>query len=141
MHLIFGGAYQGKLDYAKERYQLEEKDVFDCGAVEKNYSNGAKTAEPTNVPAIDFSKKAINQLEEFVLGCVHCGTEARDILEAARNQWSDTIFICTDISSGVVPFEKELRAWREMTGRTLMYLGKEADEVTRVFCGLPQKIK
>jgi hypothetical protein len=32
MHLIFGGAYQGKLDYAKERYQLNEQDIFYCAA-------------------------------------------------------------------------------------------------------------
>lgn len=146
MHLIFGGAYQGKLDYAKERYRLEEPDIFDCGAAGQAFDCGtevqaAEQINASNVPMIDFSKKAVNHLEEFVLGCVRSGTEARDILERARDQWKDIIFICTDISSGVVPFEKELRAWREMTGRTLMYLGKEADEVTRVFCGLPQKIK
>jgi hypothetical protein len=28
-----------------------------------------------------------------------------------------------------------------MVGRTLVYLGKEAEEVTRIFCGLPHKIK
>jgi adenosyl cobinamide kinase/adenosyl cobinamide phosphate guanylyltransferase len=34
-----------------------------------------------------------------------------------------------------------MRDWREMVGRTLTYLGKEAKEVTRVFCGLPQQLK
>lgn len=130
MHLIFGGAYQGKLDYAKERHQLKDPDIFFCSA-----------GEGPSEPYIDFTKKAICRLEEFVLCCVRCGTEAADYLEANREKWGSTVFICTDISSGVVPFEKELRAWREMVGRTLMYLGKEADEVTRLFCGLPQKIK
>ncbi len=134
MHLIFGGAYQGKLDYAKERYQLQDQDIFFCNAEKSD-------AECHSEPNIDFKKKAIDGLEEFVLCCVRCGTEARDYLEANREEWKDTIFICTDISSGIVPFEKELRAWREMVGRTLMYLGKEAEEVTRIFCGLPQKIK
>lgn len=132
MHLIFGGAYQGKLDYAKERYQLKDQEIFFCSSVE---------GECTAGPNIDFTKKAVDGLEEFVLGCVRCGIEAKDYLEANREEWKDTVFICTDISSGIVPFEKELRAWREMVGRTLMYLGKEAEEVTRIFCGLPQKIK
>lgn len=132
MHLIFGGAYQGKLDYAREKYNLKDEDIFFCGTGEDK-----KPAEPF----IDFSGKAVVGLEEFVLGCVRCGTEAKDYLEARRSEWKNTIFICTDISSGVVPFEKELRDWREMVGRTLMYLGKEAEEVTRIFCGLPQKIK
>ncbi len=132
MHLIFGGAYQGKLDYAKERYQLKDQEIFFCSAGEGECSAG---------PNIDFTKKAVDRLEEFVMGCVRCGMEAKDYLEANHEEWKDTVFICTDISSGIVPFEKELRAWREMVGRTLMYLGKEAEEVTRIFCGLPQKIK
>lgn len=131
MHLIFGGAYQGKLDYAKEKYGLKDGDIFFCNA------GGDGPVEPS----IDFSGKAVDGLEEFVLSCVRGGTEAKDYLEAHRSEWRDMIFICTDISSGVVPFEKELRAWREMVGRTLMYLGKEAEEVTRIFCGLSQKIK
>lgn len=132
MHLIFGGAYQGKLDYAKEKYELKNEDVFFCSAGDENGPAG---------PSIDFSGKAADGLEEFILGCVRSGMEARDYLEAHRSEWKDLIFICTDISSGVVPYEKELRAWREMVGRTLVYLGKEAEEVTRIFCGLPHRIK
>lgn len=132
MRLIFGGAYQGKLDYAREKYGLKDGDIFFCSAVEENDPAG---------PSIDFSGKAVDGLEEFVLSCVRRGKEAKDYLQAHRGEWQDMIFICTDISSGVVPFEKELRAWREMVGRTLIYLGKEAEEVTRIFCGLPQKIK
>jgi adenosyl cobinamide kinase/adenosyl cobinamide phosphate guanylyltransferase len=132
MRLIFGGAYQGKLDYAREKYNLKDEDVFFCKPGEEAGPDG---------PFIDFSAKAACGLEEFVLGCVRSGTEAKDYLEAHRSEWKDMIFVSTDISSGVVPFEKELRAWREMVGRTLMYLGKEAEGVTRIFCGLPQTIK
>jgi adenosyl cobinamide kinase/adenosyl cobinamide phosphate guanylyltransferase len=132
MRLIFGGAYQGKLEYAKEKYDLTDGDIFFCSAAEEDSPDRT---------FIDFSGKAVCRLEEFVLNCVRSGTEAKDYLETHRREWKDMIFICTDISSGVVPFEKEPRAWREMVGRTLMYLGKEAEEVTRIFCGLPQKIK
>ncbi|HWQ79455.1 MAG TPA: hypothetical protein VN381_11585 [Anaerovoracaceae bacterium] len=151
MHLIFGGAYQGKLDYAKERYGLADLDIFVCGAGEgagdrerEGEHPGSPCEEFKECPretGIDFNKKAVYRLEEFVLFCVRRGKEAVDYLDANRGKWRDTVFICTDISSGVVPIEPELRAWREMVGRTLMYLGKEAEEVTRMFCGLPQKIK
>ena len=133
MHLIFGGAYQGKLDYAKERYQLKEADIYSCSSGEQ--------AENKLDTQIDFTKMAIDKLEEFVRHCVHSGMETKDYLEEHRSEWKDSIIICTDISAGVVPCEKDLRAWREMVGRTLMYLGKEAEEVTRVFCGIPQRIK
>ena len=132
MHLIFGGAYQGKLEYAREHYQLKDQDIFFCGTDTE--------AAPLD-PCIDWNKKAVDHLEDFVLRCVRSGTEAKTYLELNREKWRDMIFICTDISSGIVPYEPELRAWREMVGRTLVYLGKEAEEVTRMFCGLPQRIK
>ena len=133
MHLIFGGAYQGKLDYAKERYRLKEEDIYSCSS--------EKLAGEISVPEIEFTKRVVDKLEEFVLCCVHSDMEAKDYLEEHREEWKDSIIICTDISAGVVPCDKELRAWREMVGRTMMYLGKEAEEVTRIFCGIPQKIK
>lgn len=134
MHLIFGGAYQGKLDYAKDRYQLKEEDIFYCADREDITGSIAETE-------IDFTKKAINGIEKFIRCCVSSGMEAKEYLDAHKEEWKDAVIICTDISSGVVPCEKELRAWREMVGRTMMYLGKEAEEVTRLFCGIPQKIK
>jgi hypothetical protein len=37
MQLIIGGAYQGKLEYAKKTYNLKDEDIFECsldGALE-----------------------------------------------------------------------------------------------------------
>ena len=125
MYLIFGGAYQGKKEYAKEQYGLDDADFFICHEDKE----------------IDFHFKAVCNLEKFVLHCLRKGEEAKDVLEKHRKDWKSCIMICTDISSGIVPYDKEQRAWREMTGRTMVYLGKEAEEVTRIFCGLPQKLK
>ena len=136
MHLIFGGAYQGKLDYAKERYGYGDGDVYRCTSFQQ-----LAAAQCQAEVKLDYSFKVIDQLEAFILNCVRCRKEAKDILEMDRESWRDSVFICTDISSGIVPCDEEMRAWREMVGRTLMYLGKEADEVTRMFCGIPQKIK
>ena len=30
MDLIIGGAYQGKLTYAREKYGLKDKDIYTC---------------------------------------------------------------------------------------------------------------
>ena len=48
MILIIGGAYQGKLDYAKAAFSLAPEDIFTCTGTE-----------------IDFSKPCVNALEEF----------------------------------------------------------------------------
>lgn len=125
MHLVFGGAYQGKLDYVKERYDVKETDIYTCSQ-----------SEPAN-----FDYKVIEHLEHFVLYCLRNRIEAKDYLEAHKEEWKGSILICNDISSGIVPYEAEQRAWREMTGRTMVYLGKEAEETTRIFCGIPQKLK
>ena len=124
MKMIIGGAYQGKLDYAKENFQIET--VYTCQA---------------DRAQLDFSKDAIDRLEDFVLACVREGKEARDYLQAHRKELEGSVVICTDVSQGIVPMDPELRAFREMNGRAMIYLAKEATTVTRVFCGLGQKIK
>jgi len=124
MDLIFGGAYQGKLDYAKKEFQIQE--VFTCR---------------TEKAELDFSKDAVYKLEDFVLACLREGSEAKEYLQAHREAWRGQVFICTDISQGIVPADPEARALREMTGRAMIYLAAEADTVTRVFCGLGQRIK
>ena len=125
MVLIFGGAYQGKVEFVLEKFDLSEKDVFNC----------------TDSEDIDYTCKVINNLDRRILGWVREETEARDELDEVIEILRDKIIIVNDISQGVVPMEKELRAWREMVGRTMLYLSKEADEVYRVFCGIGQQIK
>ncbi|MBK5253865.1 MAG: bifunctional adenosylcobinamide kinase/adenosylcobinamide-phosphate guanylyltransferase [Peptostreptococcaceae bacterium] len=126
MILIFGGAFQGKLEYVMEKYKLEDNQVFTC--------KGDKIE-------IDYSKKIIDNLEEFVYVCTKEGVEAKEILLENMGKLKDKIIICDDISQGVVSLDKTERAWREMVGRTMLMLGKESEEVIRIFCGLPDKIK
>lgn len=126
MVLIFGGAYQGKLEYALSRFDISSEDVFFC-------------KEDTS--KLDYSAQVICGLEKFVMNCVREGQEAKDVLAANRKQLQDKIIIVTDISQGVVPVDPVQRSWREMVGRTMLYLGGEADQVIRIFCGLGQVIK
>ncbi len=124
MIFVFGGAYQGKLDYALQQFQKTQQDVYRC-------TRGN----------IQFNRPVIYGLEEFVLGCVEVGHEATDILIANAENLEDKIIIACDVSCGVVPMDKGQRAFREMMGRTMIYLSKQATEVHRVFCGLGQPIK
>lgn len=125
MDFIIGGAYQGKLAFAKHKYLLGEADVSTC----------------SEVSGIQFGAKCINKLEEFTLWCVRNEKDATEIIKAHRSAWENSVLICQDIFCGVVPMGADLRAWREMTGRLCAYLSSEADTVTRVFCGLEQKLK
>lgn len=124
MILIIGGAYQGKLDFAKETFALSESDVFTCTGCE-----------------IDFSRKCINALEEFTLYCVRTNCDAVAWFRANQALWQDKILICQDITCGVVPLGVEMRRWRDETGKLCQYLASEADQVSRIFCGLEQRLK
>lgn len=123
MELIFGGAFQGKLEYAKKNFDIET--VCEC----------SETAEP------DFGKDAVCALEKFVLKCVRDGVEAADYFRENKEKWQDKVLILTDVSQGIVPMDAELRAFREMNGRLMLYLANEAEEVIRVFCGIGKKVK
>lgn len=119
MDLIIGGAYQGKLDYAKNTFDVREEDVFVCTAQQ----------EP------DFTKRCLVHYEAYIL---HCLREGKIIAPSLRE---DAVIIAEDIFCGVVPVDEEIRAWREETGRALTALAFRSDTVTRVFCGLPLQMK
>lgn len=120
MVFIFGGSYQGKLDFAKKEFALKEDDIFAC--------KGEK---------IDFSKKCVWQIETFALHC----DDPIAYFAAHRQEWQDSILIMEDIFCGVVPMGAENRAWRQKCGRLSQYLAGEADRVSRIFCGLELRLK
>lgn len=119
MILIIGGAYQGKLQYVKEKYKVSDDEIFECSS----------EAE------IDLSKRVFHHFEYYLKHCFDCGKSP--VLDFDDDQ----IVIMNDIFCGVVPVEKDLRALREYCGRAGAELTKKAEHVTRIFCGLPQELK
>ena len=120
MILIIGGAYQGKLDFAKETFGIADSDVHICSESE-----------------IDFSKRCIYKIEEFTYN----HSDPIGYFKANHERWKDSILICQDIFCGVVPMGAENRAWRQRTARLCQYLAAEATQVSRIFCGLEQRLK
>ena len=120
MILILGGAYQGKLEYAKNTFGVTDEEIYTCA--------GGK---------IDFSRRCIRHIEAFTRECA----DPVGYFESHREQWQDSVLICRDIFCGVVPMGAENRDWRQNCGRFCQYLAKEADRVSRIFCGLEQRLK
>ena len=120
MVLIIGGAYQGKLAFAKDTFGITDVDVYSCDTGE-----------------IDFSKRCIYKIEEFTYG----HPDSIGYFRTHRDEWENSILILQDIFCGVVPMGAENRKWRQNTGRLVQYLSKEAQQVSRIFCGLEQRIK
>ena len=153
MILIFGGAYQGKKEFARNRFRGAEVSGFaneeseDAAGSKTTAADGAGPASEGNERNFEyaFSGEIVCGLENFVWEC--CAEDPAQRIEAAdwmrehRELWQDKVLIITDVSQGIVPMDARTRAFREMNGRLMLALAKEADEVWRVFCGIGKQVK
>jgi adenosylcobinamide kinase/adenosylcobinamide-phosphate guanylyltransferase len=122
--LIYGGAFQGKTQYAMKNYSLEKQDIYFC---EDN--------------TIDFSKKAINGLHIFIFKALKSEQDPEQYISDNLEKFKDKIILVDDISCGVVPLTPLERKWRENTGKCIRLLACECESVIRIFCGFPQILK
>lgn len=125
MILVFGGAYQGKLDFVREKFG-HDLTVFTC---------------TDTLSEIDFSCDIVNSLHLLVLTQIRNGVDPLEYFAKNMDKLKSKIIICDDISCGVVPVDREMRLWRETTGRMMNYLTSSAEQVFRIFCGLEMKLK
>lgn len=124
MILVFGGAYNGKLDWVKSKFNIKEDEIHFCNGEE-----------------IDFSKKAICGLHKLTYNCVIEKKNSLEFVKENLYKLENKIIIVDEISSGIVPLKKEERIWRDDTGQCIQYLSKKSSEIYRVFCGIPTVIK
>lgn len=124
MILIFGGAYNGKLEYVKEKYNLLQEDIFFC-----------------RDEFLKYDEKVICGLHVFTKNCILKDINSLDILQNNIEHLKEKIIICDEIGSGIVPMGKLDRQWREETGRALQFLSKHSYSVSRIFFGLEERLK
>jgi len=126
MVLIFGGAYQGKLDYALERFGLTTADV--------HYCNDTDTAMPKG-------KKIIYEIDKWILALINNDVDVAEKATSLMYENPEAVIICNDISCGIVPVDPILRKWREEAGRAVGQIAQNSTEVIRLFCGIPTVVK
>ena len=126
MILVIGGAYQGKLDFVKNEFNISNDDIFFCSE---------------NNCYIDFDKKVINSLHLFILSMIKNNKDPVSYIKENIEKFKDKIIICDDISCGIVPIEEDMRILREKIGYSLSIITKESERVIRVFCGVPMDLK
>lgn len=118
VHLIVGGAAQGKLDYARACYQVSGEQV---------------ARDSLDGLIVDCLHGYIRKLLEKGIDPVPFVTES----VAGR----DVVLICDEVGCGIVPVDPQEREWREAVGRTCCALARQAAYVDRVQCGIPTRIK
>ena len=114
MILIIGGKYQGKLEVAEE---IVSRAADACLEIE-------------------------DRCHEKVRRQISLGMSLEDILAFWEGEdFQDRILIFDEVSMGVVPMEKGDRIFREACGQVMRILAGKADQVYRVFCGIPLRLK
>ena len=87
--------------------------------------------------------KFFNQTHLFIKKRLSEGKGEAAILSEIREAVNDGLWIviADEIGNGVVPMDDEDRRWRDISGRILIQLAKDATEVHRVVMGIGQRIK
>ena len=119
MHVIFGGAFNGKRAYVEQMIQGRNVQWLDVNA------------DPyVLLPDIDVL---------VVLGVeTLLETKSKDLLEKME-KWDDqaeVIVIATEIGRGIVPMEASMRKLRDDVGRFYQQLFAKASSVTRIWYGI-----
>lgn len=130
MHIVFGGAFNGKRQYVKDRLEGQVAQW-----------NEGRLPEPS---ATEINI-VIAGLELWVKQQLEQGFTEEYLMEqvkktVGREQTQQT-WILTDLNRGIVPTERIEREMRDVLGRIYQFLFAEADSITRIWYGIPEKLK
>ena len=124
VHIIIGGAFQGKTEYATKIYpELGLTDGINC--------------------SLDKIRNcvAINKFHSFTRRWLLEGRTKEALLTTLEKNENLQLLISDEIGYGLVPVDDFEREYREFHGRVMTELAEQADCVERVVCGIPQRIK
>ena len=122
--MIIGGAYQGKLAYAKKTFpdvywtdgeQCEKEEVFQC--------------------------EGIFGFHKYIERMLTAGEDISGLAQQLKEKNPNLFLVTDEIGYGIVPMDPFLREVRETTGRICTELAADAEKVVRVVCGIPTVIK
>ena len=143
MILITGGMYQGKREFAKEKFNLKDCEILDFYTINSTIDIASISSDNLielvkNNPGI----KALSGCEHQIRTMVNEGKDIEEILTLWVEMVKENfIYIFNDVSLGVVPIEKKERFFREATGKVVTMIANKAEKVYRIFCGIPMTLK
>ena len=128
MHIVFGGAYNGKRQYVLTQLASEPYEEY----------RGEIPSEACNTVIIsDFEQLVMTyrQMDELEV--------AKTIVARiqALSKQVKVICICNDIGRGIVPIDRDERFIRDACGRVYQALFQEAESIVRVWYGIAERIK
>lgn len=149
MILVTGGAYQGKLEFAKsicekerpviaegEDASLEELAQADIIAHFHLFIKRLMKEEKTG--------ESENEKSRRMEACPRANMQAENIADTVKEliQKNPTVILeITQLGCGVVPMDSFDRLYRETVGRIGCRLAQQAEQVYLVNCGIPKRLK
>lgn len=125
MKLVTGGAFQGKLNYAKETFQIPD-----------GWLDGAVCTEQEI-----YSARGVCHFNLLLRRMLEEKADVDGLPGRLAEKNPDICIVTSEMGCGVVPVDAFERLWREKTGRVCTELAKQSKEVHRVFCGIGMVIK
>lgn len=126
MILITGGAYQGKLEAAKNI----------CGKQHPLVAEG-ETACLEEMEQADI----ISHFHLYIKKLMLTGTEPEEQIQKLVQKNPNIILEVTQLGCGVVPMDAFDRSYREKVGRISCRLAEQAEQVYLVNCGISKQLK
>lgn len=143
MKLIIGGAFQGKLAFAKKQYEAAEGwiDGRSCELSEIETCRGIYHLEEYVKRLLDGGK-GNEDAAAFEPGSpATLARRAEAFVENLYRRNPGILLISNEVGCGIVPLAREERIWREAAGRICTAAAARSDEVVRVICGCGQWLK
>ncbi|WP_240377708.1 bifunctional adenosylcobinamide kinase/adenosylcobinamide-phosphate guanylyltransferase [Bacillus piscicola] len=145
MRFVTGGAYNGKKTWVKETFPERFESHF--AWINCYETKNADLADVTSVNASTIVIEGVEEgLKEGILSKSVNGEAFFQAYLAPLLEWEKehekrkVIMIGTDITKGIVPLDKELREWRDETGRLYQKLFRKADHVHLIWFGIAETL-
>ena len=107
----------------------------------KLYIGGAYQGQLELARAENPDALILEDFHEAVQEAMQRGEDARAFAQGVAAAHPDAVIVANEVGAGVVPIEAQERAFREAVGRVLCVVAQEAQQVTRVVCGIGVRIK
>ncbi|WP_106496487.1 bifunctional adenosylcobinamide kinase/adenosylcobinamide-phosphate guanylyltransferase [Lentibacillus sp. Marseille-P4043] len=145
MHIVTGGAYNGKSAWVRKFYQLDNVSNWHWIAA---YDETC----PKDLAAFGQDLIVLNGVEHWVYKWSETQSisEIRDFGRAIISNWVNwedekacrkLVVIGSDISKGIVPMEQQMRAWRDATGWFYQDLVEKCDRLDMIWYGVQTQLK
>lgn len=139
MIFITGGAWQGKLAFAKTL--VTETETNRDEGMDKDMA-GELVADGRTAPyEAAFLRPVIGGFHHFVRRLIKDGLTVDPFIEAIEEKNPAAVITADELGCGIVPADAEERAWREAAGRAACRLAADSEAVYRVICGIPVRLK